>query len=280
MRLLIDTFNVLHVTGILPPGLAGPDVRGLADLIAASRWKTAQVALVCDGTPPPSRPALEGQMRAIYSGPREADEILERLIADSTAPKGLLVVSSDRRIRRAARRRNAAHLDSPAFLRCLLEDRRQARLGLDGPVNRPSTLRPGEAASWRDLFGLGDAGLPPVGDEDLPIHLQRHMDPPPAREKVPSPAASPEASTPPPAPDPAAFLPQDLLREAQALLGDSDDPTEPTTGAGPAPLDPGTSGIPQKPPATPRVDSDLPSDLIKEAEDLLRNFEDPEDPGR
>ena len=66
MKVLIDTFNVLHVTGVLPPGLAGPDVTGLAALITTSRWKSAQIAMVCDGDTSPRR---QPQVASTYPCP-------------------------------------------------------------------------------------------------------------------------------------------------------------------------------------------------------------------
>ena len=140
------------MTGILPPGLAGLDVAGLGALIGTSRWSENHVVLVCDGMPPPAGPPqLAAEIRVIYSREKEADEILERLITDSTSPRSLLVVSSDRRVRRAAGRRNARDLESDRFLRLLLEDR-QTHQNRPEPLQRPASLRPGEVNAWKDLF--------------------------------------------------------------------------------------------------------------------------------
>lgn len=254
MRLLVDTFNVLHVTGVLPPGLAGPDVAGLAALVASSRWAEAHVTLVCDGPPPSNNPQkLPAKIRAIYSGQVEADEILERLLADSSAPNRLLVVSSDRRVRRAAKRRGAKDLDAVTFLRVLLQDRRQGR-GQPGEIHRPATLRPGEVETWRSEFELGAESFS-VSDEDLPPHLQETQDAePPAIPKAPQREASPEY-------DPASFLPPELLEEARRLLG-SKQPT-------PAPKSPGAQ--PPEKPMPPKPAQEMPEDIIREAEDMLRD---------
>lgn len=50
MPLIIDVYNVLHTTGILPPDIAGLDVEGLRKLIAISRYRDQYSLLVCDGT--------------------------------------------------------------------------------------------------------------------------------------------------------------------------------------------------------------------------------------
>ncbi|MCH2132652.1 MAG: NYN domain-containing protein [Phycisphaerales bacterium] len=268
MRLLVDTFNVLHVTGVLPPGLAGPDTRGLAALIATSRWSEAHVALVCDGTPPQGAvPRLPGGIRAIYSGAKEADEILERLIEDSTAPGRLVVVSSDRRVRRAARRRGAKDLDSASFLRILLDDRR-GRPREDTP-HRPAALRPGEVATWQDLFKVREDQLE-ITDEDLPPHLRTQAPTP-----TPPAAETPRPRRSEPAPDPASILPPDLLEEARALLSqDTPEPTPKSDATSHRPPPPANSPPPTSPP--PADKGPMPDDIIKEAEDLLRDLSDPD----
>ena len=50
-----DAYNVLHVTGILPPEIAGPDLPALARLVARSRYTDRACWLVCDGAPPGAR---------------------------------------------------------------------------------------------------------------------------------------------------------------------------------------------------------------------------------
>ena len=53
MGLLVDTWNVLHQMGVLPPDLAGLGVGELASLLSKGRWNRDRISLVCDGTPPP-----------------------------------------------------------------------------------------------------------------------------------------------------------------------------------------------------------------------------------
>lgn len=53
--LIVDAYNVLHVTGVLPPELAGLEIEELADLALASRWGRQRIVLVCDGTDPAAR---------------------------------------------------------------------------------------------------------------------------------------------------------------------------------------------------------------------------------
>lgn len=121
-RLLVDAYNVLHVTGILAPAYAGPDLVELAGLIVASRWGGIRSSLVCDGASN-ALPPLPGRIEAIYAGAGvEADEAIETILEADSAPRFLRVISSDRRLQRAARRRRAGWMSSEEFLRRLDHD--------------------------------------------------------------------------------------------------------------------------------------------------------------
>ena len=80
--LLVDAYNVLHVTGVLPPELSGLEAPDLADLVAASRWGRHQAVLVCDGTKPKDvRTAERGHVRVSYAGGgASADAAIERML--------------------------------------------------------------------------------------------------------------------------------------------------------------------------------------------------------
>lgn len=180
--LIIDVYNVLHVEGVLPPDLAGVEVEGLADLLLGSRWRDCQVVLVCDGTRGPTRPAIgddegagtrvfgvrgAGSIRVVYPGPgRDADSHIESLIADHSAPRRLLVVSSDRRIQVAARSRRARVMTSDEFLRALAEDARRGSGRRPGRPIDEAPLEDREVKSWLEEFGVTDAELstPRKGD--------------------------------------------------------------------------------------------------------------------
>lgn len=123
MPLLVDTSNVLHVTGVLPPILAGVDVLGLADLLEVGRYRTETVWLVCDGAAGPHRPTLRGRIVTHYVGHTgEADDQIGRMIAASTSPRRLLVISSDNQVRKMAQRRRCRWLSSEDFLAQLAHD--------------------------------------------------------------------------------------------------------------------------------------------------------------
>ena len=97
-------------------------------------------------------PSLE----VYFSGPsNEADDVIESKIADNTAPKSLVVVSSDRRVRQAASRRKAIDAPAELFWQTLLA---QLEKQSNRPAPEPSEKRRGltqrETDLWLDLFDL------------------------------------------------------------------------------------------------------------------------------
>lgn len=153
MPVIVDTYNVLHVTGILPPELAGIDVAELAELIAASRYGTETVWLVCDGRPASGRSQRHGRIITHYAGKgSDADAHIGRMIDASTTPRRLTVVSSDHRVRRMALRRRCVALASESFLGHLAVDAVQV---VRPRIPRPSVpLDERQIDRWVREFGL------------------------------------------------------------------------------------------------------------------------------
>ena len=174
--LIVDVYNVLHVTGVLPPELAGPNPGDLAELVSRSRYARRGAILVCDGTGSGGRSdrttAEGGSVRVVYAGGgKDADTLIERLIDQNSAPRRLLVVSDDRRIRTAARRRRAGWLSSGDFLAHLAHD--ASRPGTDRAPAKPESLKPDEVDAWLKEFGYEPGGAeewrdePPQDDLDM-----------------------------------------------------------------------------------------------------------------
>lgn len=170
MRLMIDTWNVLHQTGVLPPENAGIDVRGLAKLIQNSRFRGCQMTLVCDGTN-----VNEGftapHVMCIFTGPHKSadDEIVERVRASSGA-RDILVISSDNAISKAVRAAGAQCMKSHHFLTLLIQD---SRLPKAKRTQRPSELSAKHASDWKTIFDIDDSFIDDMADEELPAHLHR-----------------------------------------------------------------------------------------------------------
>jgi hypothetical protein len=184
MPLILDTFNVLHTTGVLPPDLAGLDVEGLAVLIARSRYRDERVTFVCDGQPPdttsrtvpptdlpPPGPLVVAdsnddtradRFSVRYSGrAASADDLIRDMVRASTAPRRIIVVSSDHAVQREARKRKCQVLSAEEFLQHLAHDARLAeRAGLRAPA-RPmdSSMSAQQVERWERVFNVDTAAL-------------------------------------------------------------------------------------------------------------------------
>ncbi len=155
--LLIDAYNVLLTPGVLPLGLAGVDLPGLAHLIERSRYRKRPAVLVCDGrSKSMSEQGLRiGSVRVMYAGAgADADSLIERTLAEDSAPRRVLVVSSDRRVAKAASRAGAATMTSSAFLRQLSTDDAKGRPEPLPAWVRQIPLEHDAIAHWFQEFGL------------------------------------------------------------------------------------------------------------------------------
>ncbi|GJM17873.1 MAG: hypothetical protein DHS20C14_00860 [Phycisphaeraceae bacterium] len=166
--LLIDAYNVIGARWCLPRDQRGLDVPGLISWIERSpRFGKRRARVVCDGRPGPGwdRAGLLdtaggmawtrlGRTEVVFSGKgREADDVIEDVLARS---KGIaiLMVSSDRRLIRAARAAKAEQIGNGTFLKALAADTR----GQDHS-DRPAfatevPLNSGSVAHWMREFGF------------------------------------------------------------------------------------------------------------------------------
>ncbi len=133
--LLIDAFNVIGARWVLPATLRPHSVPSLLGLVARSRYARRRIRVVCDGTPGPEwRGAgiLEttfgqlwtrvGRAEVVFSGKGiEADDVIEEILAERGG-LSILMVSSDRRLIRAAGRAGADQIGNGTFLRQLRAD--------------------------------------------------------------------------------------------------------------------------------------------------------------
>jgi predicted RNA-binding protein with PIN domain len=212
MELMIDTWNVLHQTGILPPESAGIGTRGLYALIEGSRWGGETVTLVCDGTS--SENAMTGpNVQTIFTGPhRSADDEIMARVANSTAARSILVITSDREIIRSIKTNGAQQLGSAAFLQTLVDDCATPK---KQSVHRPSGLSKERANEWRKAFGIDDQAIQDLHNTPIPeLKDERELRPTPAPEKVEPPKDKKTRSIQSDAP----LLPDALLEEARRLI--------------------------------------------------------------
>jgi hypothetical protein len=271
--LLIDTYNVLHVVGVLPPDIAGIDTEGLIGLLRRSRYRTTRTILVCDGRPAEGTPQGHfGPVHVRYSAPHSADDVIIRLIERSSAPKRLIVVSSDRMILRAGRRRRCALLTSGAFLAQLGEDhvvRSMARGSgrtppdpaalVDELAEAPAFQPSGGAKNRRglppDLLDEARAMLEALDEEELDAELRARL-----RASEGGDACEPEAAS----------AGQDDATSASSSSRETEGPASPDS----AESDDGSARPPSPaPPSGSQLRSVLPESLIAEAQNVLRELE-------
>jgi len=134
MATLIDGYNLLHAMGLLGrdygPGGLEKARRAMLGLLAASlaEDEARRTTVVFDAAAAPAGAPREFSYKNVAvrfaANHEEADTLIEELILADSAPRQLVVVSSDHRLQRAARRRRATALDSEVFLDNLLRSRR------------------------------------------------------------------------------------------------------------------------------------------------------------
>lgn len=167
--LIVDAYNALQTSGVLPPHLAGIELEGLARLVSQSRYASRTAILVCDGKPHsaslaraqadrhgPDRRQLHGCDVLFAGAGNDADSLIERLISQSSAPGRLTVVSTDRRLRRAAARRGALSISSAEFLRQLATDAARPPKEAYPAFAQEIPLDPYSLTLWMREFGIDD----------------------------------------------------------------------------------------------------------------------------
>jgi hypothetical protein len=145
----------------------GADLLAMAARVADCGLGARPVILVCDGNPPPGllpawaeRRDAECDLSFQFSGPdREADDVIESLLAAARRADGILIISADRRLRDFGKRHGAEVLDAEHFAKQLS--------GADAkPASRPRghsvPLSRGEVAVWLAEFGLDREGRPDI----------------------------------------------------------------------------------------------------------------------
>jgi predicted RNA-binding protein with PIN domain len=147
---------------------------------ALGRWarrRQTQVRVVFDGPQPPpglARQIGNSAIEVSYSGGASADAVLIRTLAEDSAARRMLVVSSDREISRAAGSRRARAMRSDEFWALVQHD-----LSRPAPRNvEPEEKRTGigtkATEEWLREFGFDPADREPsTGGADWPVTPKR-----------------------------------------------------------------------------------------------------------
>jgi len=157
MPLLIDGYNLLRWVQRYDEVCEGLDEAGLCRVISQYVQPLRERADVYfDGLGPPDKTDLGGLagVEVYFTGPDwSADDIIEERIDEDTAPRRLVVVSTDRRLRAAAGHRKARSLTCEVFWGEVQRVLRRRR-----PVAEPREKRAGigwaETDLWLDEFGI------------------------------------------------------------------------------------------------------------------------------
>lgn len=150
--LMIDGYNLLHAAGLARRRYATGQMErarnALINLLArhlndATRDRTTVVFDAQNAPSIASTPSRQQGIEVVFAPPGgDADTLIEQLVREHSAPKQLLVISGDRRLQKAIRRRRGHWLDSESFHRWLLEPESSR-----SPQPGRSRLKPGPRPS-------------------------------------------------------------------------------------------------------------------------------------
>lgn len=157
MPFLIDGYNLLRSVQKQDVYADMTDVqlcRYLADFLRAVRDRGT---IVFDGIGPPDKRELMNirGLEIRFSGDRtDADSYIEWKIEENTAPKRLVVVSSDRRLRAAAGRRKAKSVPVDIFWPALCKALERGPQIAPEPREKQKGITEREAELWMDYFEM------------------------------------------------------------------------------------------------------------------------------
>ena len=160
MPLIVDGYNLLrfvqsegHFENLIEVGLC----RILSDYLVSVRDRGH---IVFDGTGPPDKHDFEqlgglANLEVYFSGADyEADEVIMQKIEDSSAPRSLTVVSTDREIRAAAAARKATSVRADVFWHGLVSRLETQQKAVHEPKEKRRGITEGETDQWLDFFGI------------------------------------------------------------------------------------------------------------------------------
>ena len=177
--LLIDGYNLLYATDITGQGRDAGTLQAarqaLVDFLVNSLRNNLleRTIIVFDANnPPPGLPRRVRQAGLLIhyaTGFPNADELLKQYLEVHTAPRQVLVVSSDHEVQRAARRRRADYIDSDVWYRKLLAQRNHPedpdiQLANEKPIGPPSAA---EVKKWLEEFG--PLSIDALSGDDSPV---------------------------------------------------------------------------------------------------------------
>ena len=157
MPYIIDGHNLLH--SINKAGLTDGHISDIAMCQAIGQYLIAieeKGEIVFDGKGPPEKTVFEHirNLEVTFVGTTtDADSVIEDKIKINTAPKRLSIISSDRRVIKAARTRRATAIKSEAFWN-EVQKKSNRKNKFREPRQKRHGLTESETEQWLELFGI------------------------------------------------------------------------------------------------------------------------------
>ena len=153
----IDGHNLLHSIKKADEGPGAISDVQLCHIIGTYLKLTGQSGeIIFDGIGPPDKSGFDGisNLEVFFAGlGTDTDTVIEDKIIANSAPRRLKIVSSDRRLRKAARARKATSVKSEVFWNNM-----QKQLSRKKTAKEPTAKRRGlsesETRQWLEIFDL------------------------------------------------------------------------------------------------------------------------------
>lgn len=159
MPFIIDGYNVLRAIEKLSEEFEPiSDLRMCQQISRFLKSLSEKGEIVFDGIGPPQKAGFNylGDLEVIFSGTNtDADTVIEQKIAASTDPRRLVIVSSDRQIRLAARSKKADVIKSVDFWREVQKQLSRKR-GIKEPDGKRKGINEAETERWMDIFDIDE----------------------------------------------------------------------------------------------------------------------------
>ena len=157
MPIIIDGHNLLHSIRKIDEEFEPiSDVQLCWILSRYFKLTREKGEIIFDGAGPPDKSEFDNvsNLEVLFAGRNsDTDTVIEDKIRADTAPKRLKIVSSDRRLRRAAQRRKATAVKSEDFWRDVEKELSRKRPAKE-PMAKRQGLNESETELWLRFFGL------------------------------------------------------------------------------------------------------------------------------
>ena len=154
---IIDGHNLLHSIQKTDEGLGSISDVWLCRIIGRYLKLTGQSGeIIFDGTGPRDKSGFDNisDVEVFFAGlGTDTDTVIEDKIGANTAPRRLTIVSSDRRLRKAARARKAISVKSDVFWNSVQKQLSRKKTTKE-PTAKRRGISDGETKQWLEYFGL------------------------------------------------------------------------------------------------------------------------------